>query len=1180
MDGRQLIQRFSILKRILKIFVAIAVAVMILFGTATWIVFQNKNDLLLDQLEAFMDQSQSGELEIGALDLSLFRNFPDITVRVDNIYYWERRDSLRPDTTLPILRADNLFVGLDFWSLVKGSVEISRISLQGGTLHLVEYKGGDLNLDRALAKPGKPMPAAKKTVVKKPTTEKPITKPVTKPKPKVEPQPVAGMKVALKAVDFNNLRLTWESYHDPKINAVLVKKLEVALDQTDSVIAATVASAYTLEDVRFNKTQVPSGDLSLEARVRYEKKNGRLIIEGTSLSLDVFTATATGIYEHTNNRNLDINIDASTNDLPFLSKLLKKNALQNNKEILKSGDIFLKGRVYGPLKKQLPQFDLSFGVSNLSFVLPKGLGAFRNLGFEGRLTSGSAPNYSGATLDIKNLKGQVPGGSIDGNFYISNFVRPYVRCKLNARLNLDGYDEVFHISRVQQLKGTVATNIRFDGPLRLLGLKANDIKPKFDASFTMTGISFRVPNHPGEYRGIGFEGNITSGPSPDLSQALLEVRNITGQVPGGDVNGAFRLTNLVEPNLSYQLGARVKLDGFEDLFQIDALEDLHGNATINASFHGPIKRIGTHAMDSSRASRVSLDSVSFLWNRTNQRVTDLHATLDNQNNRATANLAFNYGRNDLRLNLTLDNLMHRIFNEERIVEASGRVESNQLFTQDIIPDTVGQAAIDDRISNLALDFKVSNASKSVDGKLQASDFRFWVKNLTAQLDQLPDIKKLNTSGRLLLSSNGPLITLNDLRLDLPQGYVAIKGNVRLPKSRQVAFDGKISINQLPWDYVREVADEIKDGVEPSRKNLSVKSMDLLTANLDLSALFYAYPFDFHHLEIREGDAKYLVSDGNSYSLQKFSGKLTPFSFTHPPNSGVITGIQSAAGTLRLEKLKIPGLIDLTLDMRLDGAMDTLDIAFTSISRKATSEDGKIQLNLSGNEPTYRVLYKVKETPVEAILRKVHKGRFLEGTIDYTIDLQSSGNSIDSIRENLKGIIEISGDSLDLYGVDIDDILTKFQKSQKFNLADLGAVVVAGPVGILATKGTDFVVLAAIDLNPDQHSRLQTLLARWTLEHQILKTEDVAFATLKNRMAIDGSIDFAQDSIPGIRVAVVDKNGCSLMDQNIYGSMKSLQHGKLNITKTLLGSVVNFVNAVVGSDCKPIYTGKVEHPGKD
>jgi hypothetical protein len=39
----------------------------------------------------------------------------------------------------------------------------------------------------------------------------------------------------------------------------------------------------------------------------------------------------------------------------------------------------------------------------------------------------------------------------------------------------------------------------------------------------------------------------------------------------------------------------------------------------------------------------------------------------------------------------------------------------------------------------------------------------------------------------------------------------------------------------------------------------------------------------------------------------------------------------------------------------------------------------------------------------------------------------------------------------------------------------------------------------------------------------------------------------------------------------------MQTGKLNVAKTLLGSVINFVDAIVGKGCVPVYTGSVAHP---
>jgi len=58
-----------------------------------------------------------------------------------------------------------------------------------------------------------------------------------------------------------------------------------------------------------------------------------------------------------------------------------------------------------------------------------------------------------------------------------------------------------------------------------------------------------------------------------------------------------------------------------------------------------------------------------------------------------------------------------------------------------------------------------------------------------------------------------------------------------------------------------------------------------------------------------------------------------------------------------------------------------------------------------------------------------------------------------------------------------------------------------------------------------------------------------FLTATNRIAFDGQIDFAKDSIPGITISVVDKNGCSLMDQKLlWKNGKKMKTGKLTLLK--------------------------------
>lgn len=1161
----------GILRRVLRVTGLLVLAGLLLFSALAYTVFQERNELILSKLEVFLHDNQSGDLDIGALDLRLLRNFPNLTLQIDSLVYHEQVDSLRPPDAMPIFQADRLFLAIRLIPLISGEVVVSEIGLENGRLNIQEDKAGILNLDRALKRPVKSKIPAKPHTTDQPAPRKPKAPSTPEKKPGT---PSKAAHVNLEEISLSNLHIAWQVYGQSRPQRMLTRTLRLSIEKEDTTAEASVQLDAVAEDLRWNRARLPSSDISLEAAVTYHPRNGRLDFRSTTLTLDAFTIALSGFYDHRKARTLDLRLDASSNDLPLLSRLLNKKLFPGERELVRTGDIYLKGRVFGTLATQSPQADVEFGVTNLSLRIPGNQGDFRGLGFEGRFSTGAAANYSRALLDVRNIRGEIPGGYVKGDLFLSNLVRPYLRCQLQARLNLDGYDRVFNIDRVQDLKGTVQLNAHADGPLRLFGLQAKDPKPFFDISFSLAGLSFRLPDRPERFEDIGMEGRCISGSSRDFTNSSLELRAIRGKVPGGTLEGDVRITNFLEPFLHYRVASQMRLDGLDRLLKSGTIRDLRGRVELQGRFDGPLKLIGTHAMDSSRSSSLKFDSVSFVLSSNRKPVSDLSGYFENKNNVANLRIKGRYASSAFSLQASVENLMHRIFKNERSLDARGTLTIDQLFTRDILPDTLANPLIDDRLSDFSLAFRSITES---DTALDRTQLGFSINHLSAKLDELPDIRKLTTSGLLVRQDDHYHLTLDAFQLALPQGQLELSGRAEFPGYRQLSTQARIKATRLPWVYVSEVVDELSPSQEPSRKSMKVDEMDLVTADLDVSADLRTYPFDFQRLELRNSRFSLVQANGKAFSTERLNASLEPFQFIHPANSGAITGLRAISGTLSMEKLKVPGFIDLNLTMQLTGRNDTLvaDLTNVDASKVAT---GRLTLDLTPDSPAWKFHYEVKRMSVDKLISRFHKGKFLEGTMGYSVDFETQGATWSSAREHLNGSFEVRSDSLRLYGIDIDDILGKFQKSQRFNLTDLGAVVLAGPIGIVATKGTDFVLLAAIELHPDQQTEITDLLTRWTFRDQTLATEDVAFATTQNRIAFSGSVNFANDSIPGIHVAVVDKNGCSLMDQQLYGKFGKLKTGKLNVAKTLLGSVINFVDAIVGKDCKPVYAGKVRHPG--
>ena len=191
-----------------------------------------------------------------------------------------------------------------------------------------------------------------------------------------------------------------------------------------------------------------------------------------------------------------------------------------------------------------------------------------------------------------------------------------------------------------------------------------------------------------------------------------------------------------------------------------------------------------------------------------------------------------------------------------------------------------------------------------------------------------------------------------------------------------------------------------------------------------------------------------------------------------------------------------------------------------------------------------------------------------------IELVLIGDNWDEIIKSLDGSIILYGENLTFYGLDLDKVIERFKRSQRFTLADVGAVVLMGPAGILVTKGSEFASL--IVLNSGEQSQVIQLSSIWSAKKGQISLDDVAFTTNMNRMAAKGSIDLVQDSLD-IQIALIDKNGCAVFIQTMAGNIEDPESGKLKIARSLFAPVKNLFNSTTGHDCEVFYDGTVKQP---
>lgn len=1026
-------------------------ALFLVFILTIWIVFEKKNDWLLSEIQNYLNESQSGKLEVQSMELSLIRSFPGVTIVLNGIEFYQHHDSLRTVDEKPILKAEQFYIHLRLIPLLREEVKISDVILSNAMLHLETDEAGKLNLMKALAPPTKPKPVVRKVA----PNATPKTSPPAKskqPKPVTPTTQKTPIQIDLQHIGIQNVELNFSEYGASDSSIIQINTLEVDFLREKNTLKATIASDQNLQQVHVNGITINPGHVSLTTDLQFDRSSRQFNIN-SDLNLEGLKASITGTYTHDAKQYLDLQLDASASDLELLSLVLSPEIVKRNAEELKRGDVYLKGTITGETKNQLPSIKISIGARDLSWQSVNKNVTFEKIGFEGRFESGTSSDLSQAHLEIKNLKGKLPGGSLHGFFSITNFTDPVVAYDLKVNANLEGYDEIFNLKSVKNLKGAVSLNAKFDGPL---------------------------------------------------------------------------------------------------------------------------KEITTHQMDSSRSSNFLFKDISFLLAQTNQQVSGFNAEIKTQYNQTTIQpFFFQYGQNKVQLTANAQNLLYFLLKKRDLV-VSGKITAPQLYTKDFLFDSLSSAQVQERISDFSCDFQISTPLDSVSSKPKLT---FKLQNLTAKLDQLPDLKKVDVQGEWKRTSEGLKLELQSFHAILPQGAINVVGDLLVLKKTLWKFNADIKLNKFPWNYVNELASEIQDNKEPSAKNLPISEMDLLTANLKTSSTIITYPFDITSLQLQGNKIMYQLPGSKPLLADELNLSLEQLLFKHPENAGNLTGLRSAKGNMKVKKLNVPGLKMDELQSVISGSNDLLNLDLTAITPKSKQERGQLTINFEGKDPGFHLIYDVREADAKYFISEFTKQKIVTGLINYKMDLSTSGLTWANIKQNASGKIEVSGSSLRFYGLDIDKALRKYERSQNFSLVDVGAVVIAGPVGLAVTKGSEFVSLAAISTDSTKQTLIKNLYSRWDLDHLKLTTEDVAFTTTQNRIAFNGQIDFSTNTVPGLTIAVVDKKGCSLMDQKLSGNFGSLKTGKLNITKTLLGSVINFVNAIVGNDCKPIYNGSVPAPEK-
>jgi hypothetical protein len=410
---------------------------------------------------------------------------------------------------------------------------------------------------------------------------------------------------------------------------------------------------------------------------------------------------------------------------------------------------------------------------------------------------------------------------------------------------------------------------------------------------------------------------------------------------------------------------------------------------------------------------------------------------------------------------------------------------------------------------------------------------------------------------------GLQVTLDDVHIrnsgtDIVSAQEASLGIDLLPLLHKEVRIEKIALNH-PSIYI-ELGSDGKYNFETTQPAGPLPALGLARVSLMEGSFIYADKQSGEGLEA--GDCKlqmrhFLLSQGKS------SDWVKNLSFTAELACGKIQTKHFAVSNLKFSLAAKDGIFDIKpVTMEVFGGQGS----------------GNIRADYSGADPQYQIDYALQQFRIEAFYKTLSAQTVVEGAMDFSANLTMQGKTVSELTQTANGEASLRGENLTLIGSDLDLQLSRYESSQHFSLVDVGAVFLAGPVGLAVTKGYDF---ASILKGSGGNSNIQKIASEWKIEHGVAHAQDVAMATDKNRIALKGGLDFVNGRFDDVTVALIDDQGCAKLTQKVSGPFQKPVVEKPNILVSIAGPALKLLkkgrDILPGGKCEVIYAGSVAPP---
>ena len=398
----------------------------ILFSIVLLIVYINQDEIIQAEVDA-LNKGHKGQVFIGDTHLEPFKNFPYISIKVDDVRILESKQKESQE----ILNVADIYLGFNIWDVIKGNYDIQKLLIEDGSFNIVFHKDGTINLQNAFA-----------------TTDKGGNE---------DP-----MDIHLKNIELLNLDIH-------KLDESTGVDVETFIFKASGGFKTGADQINAHIDTEFELNVVDNGDTTYINHKHFEfhtdlvldEKTGMLTLKPSGIRMEHGDFNIEGTIDLKKDITLDLFIKGTKPNFNMLIAFAPNDLIPVLERYKNAGNIYFNASLKGPtLHGEMPFFDAKFGASEAFLENTKVGKRIDDMGFEGHFTNGKKRNLETMEFSLTGMTANLEKGKFLGSVFVKNFEEPEVDMRLNADFNLQFLTRFLNLSGVKA-SGQVDLEMRF-----------------------------------------------------------------------------------------------------------------------------------------------------------------------------------------------------------------------------------------------------------------------------------------------------------------------------------------------------------------------------------------------------------------------------------------------------------------------------------------------------------------------------------------------------------------------------------------------------------------------------------------------------------------------------------------------------------------------------------------------